>query len=83
MNFISKDLENKKEKGIIFLDEIINIPEYLNKIYPEISINNYSIIEKALFLKSRDTNCIQIADVFAFYVCQYINIKKGYKKYSN
>lgn len=80
--FMSKSLQKKNEKGIIFLDEIINIPQYLNKIYPEISINNRSIIEQALFLKSRDTNFIQIADIFAFYVCQYLNIKREYKKYS-
>ena len=78
--FMSEYLENKKEKGIIFLDEIINIPEYLNKIYPEISVNNNSIIEQALFLKSKDTNFIQIADIFSFYVCQYLNIIKEYKK---
>ncbi len=81
--FLSQTLEKENEKGIIFLDEIINIPQYLNKIYPEISINNHTIIERALFLKSRDTNFIQIADVFSFYVCQYLNIKKGYKKYSD
>lgn len=81
--YLSKTLENKKEKGIIFLDEIINIPEYLNKIYPDIAINNTSIIEQALFLKSKDTNFIQIADIFSFYVCQYLNIIKGYKEYSD
>ncbi len=81
--FMSEYLENKKEKGIIFLDEIINVPEYLNKIYPEISVNNNSIIEQALFLKSKDTNFIQIADIFSFYVCQYLNIIKEYKKYSD
>lgn len=81
--FMSKSLQEKNEKGIIFLDEIVNIPQYLNKIYPEISINNNSIIEQALFLKSKDTNFIQIADIYAFYVCQYLNIIKKYKKYSD
>lgn len=81
--FVSQDLDKKNDKGIIFLDELINVPEYINKIYPEISINNQSIIEQALFLKSKDTNFIQIADVFSFYVCQYLNIKRGYKKYSS
>ena len=32
-------------------------------------------------MKSKDTNFIQIADIFAFYVCQYLNVKKEYKKY--
>lgn len=80
--FIAEELESKNDKGIIFLDELINIPQYLNKIYPEISTSNHSIIEQALFLKSKDTNFLQIADVFSFYICQYLNIKKGYKKYS-
>ena len=80
--FMSEYLESQKEKGIIFLDELINVPEYLNTIYPQISINDTSIIEQALFLKSKDTNFIQIADIFSFYVCQYLNITKGYKKYS-
>lgn len=81
--FISQSLEKNNEKGIIFLDEIIDIPQYLSKIYSEISIQNHSIIEQALFLNSRDTNFIQIADIFSFYVCQYLNIQKGYKKYSD
>lgn len=80
--FIIQHLQEQNEKGIIFLDEIIDIPQYLNKIYPEISMNNHSIIEQALFLKSKDTNFIQIADIFAFYVCQYLNITNKYKKYS-
>ena len=79
---ISETLENKKEKGIIFLDELIDIPEYINKIYPEIAVNNNSIIEQALFLKSKDSNFIQIADIFSFYVCQYLDIMMEYKKYS-
>ena len=82
-HFTSETLSKNKEKGIIFLDEIFSIPEYLKKIYPEISTDNTSIIEQALFLKSKDTNFIQIADIYSFYVCQYLNIKKGYKKYSD
>ena len=67
---------------LMYLDEIFSIPKYLKKIYPEISVDNTSIIEQALFLKSKDTNFIQIADIYSFYVCQYLNIKKGYKKYN-
>lgn len=81
-NSISESCEIKNEKSIIFLDEIIDIPKALNDIYPVLSINNKTIIERALFLKSRDTNFIQIADVFSFYVCQYLNIENGYKKYN-
>jgi len=79
-NNFSEDLEKNNEKGIIFLDEILEVPETLNKIYPELSAKNKTIIEQALFLKSKDTNFIQIADIFAFYVCQYLNISKGYKQ---
>lgn len=82
-NDFSKKLEKNNDKGIIFLDEIIDIPQTLNKIYPKLSANKKTIIEKALFLKSKDTNFIQIADIFSFYVCQYLNILKGNKKYSN
>lgn len=81
-NYISKELDFKNDKGIIFLDEIVNIPEALRIIYPELSANNNSIIEQAVFLKSKDTNFIQIADVFSYYICQYFNINNGYKKYS-
>ena len=81
-NDFSDKLEKNNDKGIIFLDEILDIPEALNKIYPELSANKKSIIEQALFLKSKDTNFIQIADIFTFYVCQYLNIVNGNKKYS-
>lgn len=82
-NSFSEKLEKSNDKGILFLDEIIDIPETLNKIYPELSSNNNSIIEKALFLKSKDTNFIQIADIFSFYVCQHLNIAQEYKTYSD
>lgn len=81
-NEFSNELEKNNSKGIIFLDEILDIPQTLNKLYPELSKNNNSIIEQALFLKSKDTNFIQIADIFSFYVSQYLNISKGYKKCS-
>lgn len=81
-NEFSNELEKDNSKGIIFLDEILDIPQTLNKLYPELSKNNNSIIEQALFLKSKDTNFIQIADIFSFYVSQYLNISKGYKKCS-
>ena len=79
-NDFSEELEKNNDKGIIFLDEILDIPDTLNKIYPKLSENNNSIIEKALFLKSKDTNFIQIADILTFYVCQYLNISNGNKK---
>lgn len=82
-NEFSTKLEKHNDKGIIFLDEILDIPNALNKIYPKLAENNNTIIEKALFLKSKDTNFIQIADVLTFYVCQYLNLTNGYKKCSD
>lgn len=79
---ISNYLHDKKNKGLIFLDDILTIPEQLQNIYPVLSKNNTTIIENAMFLKSKDTNFIQIADIFAFYVNKYICIKRKYKKYS-
>jgi len=79
---ISIYLNNQKSKGLIFLDDILTIPEQLQNIYPVLSKNNTAIIENAMFLKSKDTNFIQIADIFAFYINKYICIKRNYKKYS-
>lgn len=76
------NLEENNKKGIIFLDEIIKIPEMLNNMYPTFNMYNKNIIEKAVFLKSKDTNFIQIADFWAFYVNKYTQITRGYKKYS-
>lgn len=75
-------LEEKNKKGIIFLDEIINIPELLNYLYPALEMANKNIVEKAVFVKSKDTNFIQIADMWSFYVNKYIQITEGYKKHS-
>lgn len=80
---ISKNLNSSNEKGLIFLDDIISIPKHLKDIYPEISFNNNFFIEKALFLNSSDTNFIQIADIYSFYICKYFSIINGYKKYSD
>lgn len=75
-------LKHNNEKGIIFLDEIISIPEKLKNIYPVMEKNNESIIEQAVFLKSKDTNFIQMADIFSFYTNKYIQIIKRNKRYS-
>ena len=79
---ISNYLKNKNDKGLIFLDDILTIPEKLHAIYPVISKDNSTIIENAMFLKSKDTNFIQIADIYSFYINKYLSIKNNYKKYS-
>lgn len=79
---ISDYLKSQKDKGLIFLDDIITIPEQLRNIYPILSKENSTIIENAMFLKSKDTNFIQIADIYSFYINKYLSIKNEYKKYS-
>lgn len=80
---ISNYLKNQKDKGLIFLDDILTIPEQLQNIYPILSKENSTIIENAMFLKSKDTNFIQIADIYSFYINKYFSIKSEYKKYSD
>lgn len=80
---ISNYLKNQKDKGLIFLDDILTIPEQLRNIYPILSKENSTIIENAMFLKSKDTNFIQIADIYSFYINKYLSIKSEYKKYSD
>ena len=80
---ISYILHANKKRGIIFLDDILNIPEQLHNIYPVLFKNNNTMIEEALFLDSQHSNFIQIADVFAFYIDKYFSITRGYKKYSD
>lgn len=76
------NLEEENKKGIIFLDEILTMPEQLKTMYPTMELNNRNIIERAVFLKSEDTNFIQIADIFSFYTNKYLQITGNYKKYS-
>lgn len=76
-------LKKQKDKGLIFLDDLLTIPEQLKNIYPILSKDNSTIIENAMFLKSKDTNFIQIADIYSFYINKYLSIKNNYKKYSD
>lgn len=80
---VSYILHANKDMGIIFLDNILTIPEQLHSIYPALFKNNTTMIEEALFLNSRHSNFIQIADVFAFYIDKYFSITRCYKKYSD
>lgn len=80
---VSQILHKNNEKGIVFLDDILTIPSQLHNIYPILSKNNSTMIEEAMFIKSQNTNFIQIADIFAFYIEKYFSITKGYKRYSD
>lgn len=80
---VSDLLVQHNNKGIIFLDDILTIPKTLHNIYPILSQNNCTMIEEAMFLNSKNSNFIQIADIAAFYIEKYFSISKGYKKYSS
>lgn len=80
---VSDLLIRHNNKGIIFLDDILTIPKTLHNIYPILSQNNSTMIEEAIFVDSKNSNFIQIADIAAFYIEKYFSISKGYKKYSN
>lgn len=79
---ISDVLTKHNNKGIIFLDNILTIPSTLHNIYPILSKDNNTMIEEAMFLNSKNSNFIQIADIFAFYIEKFYSINNGYKKYS-
>ena len=78
---VSEKLYRYNNKGIIFLDDIITIPNQLHNIYPILSKDNCTMIEEAIFVKSNCSNFIQIADVFAFYIEKYFSLEKSYKDY--
>lgn len=80
---LSTILSNKNQKGIMFLDDILTIPSRLHDIYPILSKNNSTMIEEAMFIKSQNTNFIQIADIFAFYIEKHYSLTKGYKNYGD
>lgn len=80
-DFVSANLEKQQEKGIIFLDDILTIPKQLHSIYPILSKDNNTMIEEAMFISSKNTNFIQTADIFAFYIEKYFSINKGYKTF--
>lgn len=79
---ISQILRRDNKKGIVFLDDILSIPSRLHNIYPILSKNNSTMIEEAMFIKSQNTNFIQIADIFAFYIEKFFSITKKYKSYN-
>lgn len=80
-NNVSQILYESGNNGIIFLDNMLSIPYKLHNIYPTIFQNNHTIIEEAIFVNSKSTNFIQIADIFAFYIQKYISINNNYKTY--
>lgn len=82
-NNISNYISLQNNKGLIFLYDILTIPNQIQNLYPILSKENNTIIENAMFLNSKNSNFIQIADIYSFYVNKYLSIQRGYKKYSD
>lgn len=81
--FLSIDYNNflieKKENGMILLDENNNIIDSLETLYSKLLLDNFesdtnNIIENALFLESKKNNFIQLADICNFYINKYFSI---------
>lgn len=82
-SFLSIDyntfLINKKQNGMILLDENNNITDSLETLYSKLLIDKFendtnNIVENALFLESRKSNFIQLADICNFYINKYYSI---------
>lgn len=63
--------------GIVFCDELKNMEDSLQILYPKLKIENKNIIEKTFYLNSKQNNFIQIADICSFYLNKYNCIKNG------
>lgn len=83
-SFLSIEYNNylieKKNNGMILLDENNNITDSLENLYSKLIVDNFesntnNIIENALFLESRKSNFIQLADICNFYINKYCTIK--------
>lgn len=80
-------LQKQNSYGIIFCDELKNIEQSLEILYPRLKSDNKNIIEKTFYLNSKKNNFIQIADICSFYINKYFCIASNlstmdkYKKY--
>lgn len=77
----NESLENNL--GIIFTDDIRNISNSLELLYPKLVKNRKNIIEKSFYLDSRKNNFIQMADICALYLNKYICIRDNYCRYNS
>ena len=71
-----------KHRGIILTDEINNISNNLELLYPKLTVNRKNIIEKSFYLDSKKNNFIQIADICALYINKYFCITNDYCRYN-
>lgn len=75
-NYLENDI------GIIFNDDIRNISNSLELLYPKLVVNHRNIIEKSFYLDSKKNNFIQIADICALYINKYTCIHHNYCSYN-
>ena len=76
-------LLNNNDYGIIFCDEMNNISNDLELLYPKLIKENSNIIEKSFYVDSKRSNFIQIADICALYINKYFCITKGNISYND
>lgn len=81
-NNFNMDLKQKNSLGIVFSDELKNITNSIELLYPKLVSNNKNIIEKSLYIDSKKNNFIQIADVIALYSNKYICITNDLARYN-
>lgn len=76
------DLSKEDDYGIIFNDNLQNISQSIEMLYPKLVCNNKNIIEKSFYLDSKKNNFIQMADICALYLNKYICIRDNYCHYN-
>lgn len=81
-NNFNEDMKKINSYGIVFSDELQNISESIELLYPKLVCNNKHIIEKSFYLNSKKNNFIQIADICALYLNKYVCIRDNYCHYN-
>ena len=76
-------MSNIDSYGIVFSDELQNITQSIEMLYPKLICNNKNIIEKSLYLNSKKNNFIQIADICALYLNKFVCIRDNYCRYNS
>jgi len=76
------DLTASNNYGIIFNDNLQNISQSIEMLYPKLACANKNIIEKSFYLDSKKNNFIQMADICALYLNKYICIKDNLCHYN-
>ena len=75
-------LKEVNDYGIVFCDELKNMENSLELLYPKLRISNKNIIEKTFYLNSKSNNFVQIADICSFYINKYNCIKNNFSTMS-